>query len=48
MKIRYLVIALALVIAVPVFLAQSNNHFLYGDTSVSSGRGPGRTGCRAD
>ncbi|QWT54478.1 MMPL family transporter [Christensenella sp. MSJ-20] len=41
MKIRYLVIALALVIAVPVFLAQSNNHFLYGDTSVSSGEGQG-------
>ncbi len=38
-KYRYLIIALVLLVAVPSFLAQRNNTFLYGDTSGSSEAG---------
>ncbi|HBI56567.1 MAG TPA: RND transporter, partial [Firmicutes bacterium] len=38
-KLRYLIIALVLIVAIPSFLAQRNNTYLYGDTSGSSGAG---------
>ncbi len=38
-KLRYLIIALVLIVAIPSFLAQRNNAYLYGDTSGSSGAG---------
>lgn len=38
-KLRYLIIVLVLIVAIPSFLAQKNNTYLYGDTSGSSGAG---------
>lgn len=35
-KLRYLIIALVILVTVPSFLAQQNNTYLYGDTSGSS------------
>lgn len=35
-KLRYAIIALALIVVIPSFLAQGNNIYLYGDTSGSS------------
>lgn len=38
-KMRYLIIILAVLIIIPTFLAQKHNVFLYGDTSGSSSQG---------
>jgi predicted RND superfamily exporter protein len=38
-KVRFALIALALVIIIPSMLAQSRNEFLYGDNSASTGAG---------
>jgi hypothetical protein len=36
-KLRHLIILLAIVVLIPSYLAQSNNTFLYGDTTGSAG-----------
>lgn len=38
-KYRYLILVLVIIVAIPSFLAQKNNTYLYGDTSGSSGAG---------
>ena len=38
-KLRFLLIPLLILVMVPAFLAQKNNHFIYGESSASSGEG---------
>ncbi len=38
-KLRFIIPALLLLIAVPAFSAQQNNHFLYGESAMSAGEG---------
>ncbi len=38
-KVRFGIIAVALLLAIPALLAQSKNQFLYGDSSASAGAG---------
>lgn len=38
-KLRYPIIALAILITIPAFMGQKNNEFLYGDSTASSGEG---------
>lgn len=39
LKMRYVVPAIALVVIGPAFIAQSNNHFVYGEQAMSTGEG---------
>lgn len=38
-KARYFILGLVFLLVVPVFIAQSNNNFFYGDSSITTGEG---------
>ena len=38
-KMRYIIVALLLLIIIPAFRGQSSNHFLYGESSIALGEG---------
>ncbi len=39
LKLRYVIPAISLIVLVPMFQAQNNNHFVYGEAAMSTGEG---------